>query len=103
MSSHITKLSNYYAHLSVRYNQEKSVLNWVRDKVKFPDVYASNLRNCVNTVEWKLVGMKSHDCHVFMQRLLPFAFVNFLQNDIHNAIGGTHLICLYLIINIIIK
>ena len=39
-----------------------------------PDGHASNLRRCVNIKEGKLVGMKSHDAHVFMERLLPTTF-----------------------------
>ena len=39
-----------------------------------PDNYASNIARCVDTDNARLFGMKSHDCHVFMQRLLPIAF-----------------------------
>ena len=63
-------------------------MEWIRDSVKFPDGYASNLRNCIDFDQGKLVGLKSHDCHVFMQRLLPFAFTYLLPKDIHKAIGG---------------
>ncbi|CAN6889308.1 unnamed protein product, partial [Brassica oleracea] len=31
--------------------------------------------------------MKSHDCHVFMQRLLPFAFVELLPTYVHEALA----------------
>ena len=30
--------------------------------------------------------MKSHDCHVFMQKLLPSDFRELLLNDVHKAI-----------------
>ena len=39
-----------------------------------PDEYASNLHSCVNLRENKLFGMKSHDCHIFIERMLPIAF-----------------------------
>ncbi|XP_057439916.1 uncharacterized protein LOC130731673 [Lotus japonicus] len=39
-----------------------------------PDGYASNLSRCVNIREGNFIGMKSHDCHIFMERLLPIAF-----------------------------
>ena len=42
--------------------------------LKLPDGYASNLGRCVDLKQGKMHGMKSHDCHVFMQRLLPIAF-----------------------------
>jgi len=34
--------------------------------------------------------MKSHDCHVFMQRLLPFVLLELLPANIHEAIAGTN-------------
>ncbi|RDX66644.1 hypothetical protein CR513_54568, partial [Mucuna pruriens] len=43
-------------------------------ELKLLDRYASNLDGCVDVNQGKLHGMKSHDCHVFMQRLLPIAF-----------------------------
>ncbi|KAL3643645.1 hypothetical protein CASFOL_014460 [Castilleja foliolosa] len=39
--------------------------------VKFPDGYASNIARCVTSNDQKLSGMKSHDCHVILQRILP--------------------------------
>ncbi|CAN7077766.1 unnamed protein product, partial [Brassica oleracea var. botrytis] len=33
-------------------------------------------------------GMKSHDCHVFMQLLLPFAFAELLPRNVHEALAG---------------
>lgn len=54
-------------------DQIKVVYKWVSE-LKMPDGYASNLNRCVNINEGKLLGMKSHDCHVFMERLLPIAF-----------------------------
>ncbi|XP_019096716.1 PREDICTED: uncharacterized protein LOC109130964 [Camelina sativa] len=65
-----------------------ALFRWIVQKVKFPDGYASNLRNYVDNQEGRLSGMKSHDCHVFMQRLLPFAFVNLLPKNEHEAIAG---------------
>ncbi|CAN1289768.1 hypothetical protein LINPERPRIM_LOCUS20432 [Linum perenne] len=40
-------------------------------EVKFPDGYASNISRCSNVMEGKISGMKSHDCHILLQRLLP--------------------------------
>jgi len=36
--------------------------------------------------ECKLYGMKSHDCHVFMQTLIPLAFRDLLPNGIWGAL-----------------
>ena len=34
----------------------------------------------------KLFGMKSHDCHVFMQRLIPIAFQEMLPSAVWQAL-----------------
>lgn len=60
---------------------------WLLSSIKFPDGYASNLRNCVDSQEERLSGMKNHDCHIFMQRLLPFAFAGLLPKDVHESIA----------------
>ncbi|WMV25193.1 hypothetical protein MTR67_018578 [Solanum verrucosum] len=39
-----------------------------------PEGYASNLGKRADMNEGKLMGMKSHDCHVFMETLIPIAF-----------------------------
>ena len=38
--------------------------------VKFPDGYAANISRNVNISDGKISGLKSHDCHVLLQRLL---------------------------------
>ncbi|KAL5747358.1 hypothetical protein ACOSP7_024357 [Xanthoceras sorbifolium] len=43
-------------------------------EVKFPDGYTSNILKCVNDKEGKVCGLKSHDCHIILQRLLPIHF-----------------------------
>ncbi|RDX95955.1 hypothetical protein CR513_21444, partial [Mucuna pruriens] len=54
-------------------SQRVAICKWVKE-LKLPDGYASNLGRCVDVNQGKLHGMKSHDCHVFMQQLLPIAF-----------------------------
>ncbi|BBN68084.1 hypothetical protein Prudu_274S000500 [Prunus dulcis] len=48
----------------------------------FPDGYASNIARCVNVDGGKFTGLKSHDCHVFMQRLLPVGIRHLLPEDV---------------------
>jgi len=38
--------------------------------------------DCINLDKGKIYGMKSHDCHVFMQRLIPLAFHDMLPRPI---------------------
>jgi len=42
--------------------------------VKVPQGYSSNISSLVSMQDLKLVGLKSHDCHVLMQQILPVAF-----------------------------
>jgi len=39
---------------------------YINDLKWFLDEYASNISILMNLNEWKLCGMKSHDCYVFM-------------------------------------
>ncbi|XP_021775498.1 uncharacterized protein LOC110739339 [Chenopodium quinoa] len=65
--------------------QRKVLCEWVK-QLRFPDVYASNLSRCVDLQACKLHGMKSHDCHVFMERLLPTALRELLPCHVWNGI-----------------
>ncbi|WMV14646.1 hypothetical protein MTR67_008031, partial [Solanum verrucosum] len=51
-------------------------------ELRFPDGYVSNMGRCVDMNKLKLFGMKSHDCHVFMQRLIPIAFRDLLPRNV---------------------
>ncbi|KAM1359958.1 hypothetical protein ACFX2F_046867 [Malus domestica] len=42
-------------------------------ELKIPSGYSSNFRNLVSMEELKLFKLKSHDCHILMQHLLPMA------------------------------
>lgn len=66
-------------------SQKDCLLNWVKE-LKFPDGYVSNLGRCVDIRGKKMYGMKSHDCHVFMQRLVPIAFRHLLPDTVWEAL-----------------
>ncbi|XP_056843150.1 uncharacterized protein LOC130495698 [Raphanus sativus] len=68
-----------------------SLLECVKHSIKFPDGYASDLAKWVDHENGKFSGMKSHDCHVFMERLLPFIFANLLVQNVHLALSGVGL------------
>ncbi|BAT83997.1 hypothetical protein VIGAN_04125700 [Vigna angularis var. angularis] len=61
------------ANYTLSTDQIKQVCHWVKG-LRMPDGYSSNLSRCVDVNRGKLIGMKSHDCHVFMECLLPIAF-----------------------------
>ncbi|XP_074324358.1 uncharacterized protein LOC141661273 [Apium graveolens] len=54
--------------------------------VKVPSGYSSNPKNYVSMKDLKLVGMKSHDCHVLMQHLLPIAIRGILPKHVRVVI-----------------
>ncbi|XP_039119063.1 uncharacterized protein LOC120255272 [Dioscorea cayenensis subsp. rotundata] len=61
--------------------QKEELCNWLKE-LKFPDGYVSNMGRCVDQRRLKLFGMKSYDCHVFMQRLIPIAFRELLPQNV---------------------
>jgi hypothetical protein len=57
------------------------ILNWFKN-LRFPDGYAVSFRRGVNLKDKKNFGLKSHDYHIFIERLLPAIFCGFLPEDI---------------------
>ncbi|XP_040381108.1 uncharacterized protein LOC107304359 [Oryza brachyantha] len=62
-------------------NDKKIILKWFQD-LKFPNGYAANIRRGVNLLRRRVFGLKSHDYHIFIERLLPVAFRGFLPENI---------------------
>jgi hypothetical protein len=56
----------YYLKLIER----KEVLRWLKT-LKFLDRYTTNIKWAVNVDTGKLNGLKSHDYHIFIERLMP--------------------------------
>ncbi|XP_050942965.1 uncharacterized protein LOC127150144 isoform X1 [Cucumis melo] len=54
--------------------------------VKFPDGFVSNISRCVHEREGKISGLKTHDCHVLLHRLLPIGIRAFLPKNVYTAI-----------------
>ncbi|XP_050387117.1 uncharacterized protein LOC126803351 [Argentina anserina] len=52
---------------------EKILICQVLASFRPSDSYSSNIANCIKVNEAKLTGLKSHDCHIIMQQLLPIA------------------------------
>ncbi|XP_031120919.1 uncharacterized protein LOC116024158 [Ipomoea triloba] len=48
--------------------------------------YSSNIKKLVSMKDLKLIGMKSHDCHVLMQHMLPIAIRDILPKHVRVAI-----------------
>ncbi|WMV58364.1 hypothetical protein MTR67_051749 [Solanum verrucosum] len=63
-------------------NTQKGILLQVLKDVKVPDGYASNISSCVDLNQCTMHGLKSHDCHILMQQLLPIALWNLLPVNV---------------------
>jgi hypothetical protein len=50
--------------------------------IKYPDGYAANVSKCVKAKDGRLLGLKSHDCHVLLQKILPVGMRGCLSKDI---------------------
>ena len=85
-----TIISLPHAKYTLSKAEKTSFCEWLKC-VKFPDGYASNISQCVNTKKGKILGMKSHDCHVLLQRLLPVAIRGYLSTDIRIALTELYL------------
>ncbi|XP_065872300.1 uncharacterized protein [Euphorbia lathyris] len=55
--------------------------------LKFPDGYASNISRCVSSGEVKISSLKSHDCHVLLQRILPAGVRGCLNKEMSNLLA----------------
>ncbi|WOH08702.1 hypothetical protein DCAR_0728148 [Daucus carota subsp. sativus] len=82
------KTNNKYEkpHASYTLTKEecKSFCQFIRS-VRVPDGYASNISRCV-TDNNKLKGMKTHDCHVLLQKILPVALLPYLTKNIRGTL-----------------
>jgi hypothetical protein len=58
------------APLCIDKDDKITILWWFQD-LKFPDAYAANISHGVNLVQKRILGLKSHDFHIFVERLLP--------------------------------
>jgi hypothetical protein len=52
----------------------------------FPDGYALNISRLVNLEDDRFYRKKSHDCHVFMQTLIPLSYQDLLSIGICDAL-----------------
>jgi hypothetical protein len=69
--------------------ERKDILTWLK-KLNFPDHYASNIKGVVNVSSGKVNGLKSHDYHIIIERLMLVIFrgyfnVNFGSYSLNSA------------------
>lgn len=66
--------------------EEKKIFCESLHGIKVPTGYSSNIRRLVSLSDKRLIGMKSHDCHVMMQVFLPIALRGLLPKHVRHAI-----------------
>jgi hypothetical protein len=76
-----------HASVCLKPQQRKEVMRWMKG-LKFHDGYASGLRRSVNMTIWKLIGLKSHDYHIIMKRLLPGMFQGYFDDGVWLVLVG---------------
>ena len=62
-------------------NEQRDFCGFLKE-VKFPDGYSSNIARCVNLKDRKISGLKSHDCHILLETLLPLAIDGLLPEEV---------------------
>ena len=62
--------------------QRKEILQWILDHLFFPDGYAANIMRGVNLAGLRITGLKSHDYHVWMERILPVMIRGYVDEEI---------------------
>jgi len=83
------KLLKPKANYTLTKDEAKIVCRWIKE-LRMPDGYSSNLARCVDTAKGSIHGMKSHDCHVFMETLLPIAFSSLPMHVLNPLIEISH-------------
>jgi hypothetical protein len=62
-------------------HQKKILCNFLQG-VKMPDGYAATIRRCVDVNGCKVSGLKSHDYHIILRKLLPFVVREILPEEV---------------------
>ena len=62
--------------------QRKEILQWILDCLFFPDGYAANIMRGVNLSTLRITGIKSHDYHVWLERVMPVMIRGYVDEDI---------------------
>jgi len=67
--------------------EERAAFCGFLKSIRFPYGYASNLTRCISADGSKVQGLKTHDCHILLQRILPVGLRGLVHKDIYEADG----------------
>ncbi|GJT25795.1 reverse transcriptase domain-containing protein [Tanacetum coccineum] len=79
------KCSKPYVVYSFTPENRKKFCQFIKG-VKLPDVFRSNFKHKVTDNDTNIMGLKSHDCHIKMQRLFPYGLQQYLPNKVAKPI-----------------
>ena len=80
-----SRVAKSKASFALDKNAQLLVYQWLKS-LYFPDRHALNISRLVNLEDCRLYRMKSHDCHVFMQTLIPLAYRDLLSKRIWDSL-----------------
>ncbi|XP_015062702.1 uncharacterized protein LOC107008260 [Solanum pennellii] len=66
-------------------DEKSKVCNFLK-MIKVPNDYSSNISRWVKSEDRKNYGLKSHDSHILLEQMLPFAIRGVLPNNVYDAI-----------------
>jgi hypothetical protein len=66
-----------HAPFCLKVKNRKEVMRWMK-RLKFPVGYVVGVKWCVNVMAGKIHGLKSHDYHIIMERLLTACNVTWI-------------------------
>ena len=66
--------------------QRREVLEWFQT-LMFPDGYAVNLWRGVNLSTMRINGLKSHDYHIWLERLFPMMVRGYLPDQVWQVLA----------------
>ncbi|XP_066341736.1 uncharacterized protein [Miscanthus floridulus] len=67
--------------------EERTAFCGFMKSIRFPYGYASNLTRCISADGLKVQGLKTHDCHILLQRILPTGLRGLVHKDIYEAVA----------------
>ena len=59
----------------------REIILWVQQQLMFPDGYAVNLKRGASLDKLKIFGLKSHDWHIWIERVMPVMLRGFIPED----------------------
>jgi hypothetical protein len=75
-----------HAPYSLKLKRKKQLMKWLKN-LKFLDGYVVGFRMSVSLKTGKFSGLKSHDYHIIMERLLPVMLCGFVRDDVWKAVA----------------